>query len=167
MKTLLGGEPLSGAEDKALKRQRELADEAVEVAKLILQEWFDAYSNGEITFEKLCRNSAHALSKEDLPGFERQKKLGAIVEAALKASPTRTRSSSRSAPRGLQNLFYEVVERAARDGYPKDRNAKAVNAFERTSEVLNVHKIKTTPAAVYNAWQKVSAEKNKLPSNSK
>lgn len=142
---------------KAAFSQTYVSDEkAIEIADTVRQLWYDAYSSGEIDFVRFCENVQNSLSeKKGIPAFQRQKKLGAAVEAALKCMPPkRTPKSRRSRPASLQQICYDLVRLAADcEKLPITRGSKKGNtAFERACEVLNSAGVKITSSAVERAY---------------
>lgn len=161
---------LPNAEQKTSKRvSPDDEKEAIEIATMIRQALFDAYADGEITFEAYCRMVLQALSVESIPGFMRQKMLGAAVESALGTTPLkRTAKSSRSSFNWKNKVCYDLVELVAnREDLSKVKITKTgKTAFLRTAEILNSRGISITERAVYNAWSKWPKEK-RIPSKSK
>ncbi len=152
MTTLLTPHPQLPQEIEEEKKRKAAEEEALNALSIILAGFFSAFKEGDITLDKYIRYVHKAVSVENIPPYQRQKKLGMAVEAALKCSPAeRGKNSKRSGNRWLmepnERLIYLVRER---EGLPITRIApqNGETAFERVSEFWRIRGVNVPPSQV-------------------
>lgn len=121
-------------------KRRQIADEALGAARVILEAIIHAFAEGELTFETAVRQATTAIKAERIPkDFQRQKRLGAFVAELCEITPKpRSRNSPRKHPAWVRQVVIDLVKLVSKkEDLPISRVAYfGATAFERTAEIL-------------------------------
>jgi hypothetical protein len=129
---------ISHEEAQENEARRLKAESALDKAEALIETWFEAYSEGEMTFDNYCRYVYAALSAKNIEPYARQKKLGGAIESALKAKPPkRTRTNKRFNTEGFVKVCRGLVKLVGEyEKLPITRMGNTQTAFERVAELL-------------------------------
>jgi hypothetical protein len=123
-------------------KHRQIADEALGAARVILESIIHAYAEGELTIETAVRQATTAIQAERIPrDFQRQKMLGAFVSHVCEITPKpRNRKSSRKYPAWIRQTAIDLLEIVVeKEKLPKERIAKnGMTAYERVAGILDM-----------------------------
>ncbi|MCD2452460.1 hypothetical protein GO003_018920 [Methylicorpusculum oleiharenae] len=153
--TLLGGVCTSLTKEEIVRR--DVAKEAIEACRVILEEILSAYADGELTFENAIKTATEASKAERVPrDYQAKKMLAAFVQALVNITPKpRTKSSARSQPSWLKKLAIELVSLVVeKESLPKSRESKNQTAYERVSEILDMRGIKLSVREIERIYTK-------------
>ena len=144
MTTLLkGGTKFISHEERIAK------DHAYEQGRIIAWTiWFEAYTRGQLSLERLLKNAQLSLIKLGVDDFIRWKTLGQLAEKALKTTPPKRPRGNKGQPEALRLIASRLVELAYNDGYVLNRASNNKTAFEHVTEIMVNLGIPVTPRQI-------------------
>lgn len=144
MTTLLGGRAGYLSDEERIVKDRDY-----DQGRIIAWEiWFSAYTNGQLSFERLLRYAQRSLIKLEIDDYRRWKTLGQLVEKAIKVAPPKRPRGNKGQPSELRLIASRLVEIAHRDGYILNRASNGRTAFEHVAEILANLGIPVTPRQI-------------------